>query len=131
MKLKVYIAGSLAVKERVKHLAGALERAGFEVTSQWIDIHTGYDRDPEALQKAAEGDVKDLVSADALIHAYTGVRSTGGGADAELGMALALGKSVLLLGERTNIFHNLPQVGSFQTVEELVNALKNIESVLT
>lgn len=129
--MKIYIAASLAVKDNVRELAAELERAGFTITSKWLDVDTGYNRSHDELEKAARGDYNDLKEADVLLHAFTGIRSTGGGCDTELGMAIAWEKDIVILGERFNIFHWLPQVGVVRDVDELVNCLTNIQVQIT
>lgn len=100
------------------------------MVSSWKDSDTGYNRSDKEITWAALQDVSDLVQADVLVHAYTQVRSTGGGADAELGMALALKKPVVILGQKSNIFHWLPQVGKVQGIPELVKWLNDVKAQL-
>lgn len=120
---RVYLAGSLSVKSRCRGLLERLVREGYEVTSRWILAETGYDRSEAALRAAARMDYEDLGKAEVLVHCFTEVRSSGGGADAELGIALAREMRIIVLGPKTNIFHRLPDVEQVWSFEELKEAL--------
>ena len=58
-------------------------------------------------------DQEDVLAADALV-CFTEPPGDGGsgGRHVELGMALALGRRVIVVGRREHIFHHLPEVGA-------------------
>jgi hypothetical protein len=106
---------------------------GFEVTSRWIDQHNGrleasytlekLNADPDECGLLGEHDVADLVAADTVI-SFTSADGGGkGGRHVEHGLALGLGKRVIVCGPRENIFHTLPHVEHYPNWDRLVAAL--------
>ena len=74
----------------------------------------------------AQEDYDDLCSADCVISFTEEPRTMSnsrGGRHVEHGMAIALGKRVIVVGHRENIFHCLPQVEFFPTWEDAQAAL--------
>lgn len=68
-------------------------------------------------RKFAEDDFEDVVDSDMLI-AFTEQPRSGnsrGGRHVELGIALGMGKPVVIIGPRENVFCWLPQVRHFET----------------
>ena len=68
-------------------------------------------------------DIGEVVTADLLI-IDTQEESCSGGREVEYGMALALGKSVWVVGPERNIFHSVPR-RQFDTWEMAIEELKN------
>lgn len=110
---RVYIAASYPRKSEAQVLHGYLTNAGFHITSRWIDDSTAdgiYDpnltgKDLELQsQAAAQMDWDDIEDADMLV-VITGDTKTRGGRHSEVGIALAQGKPVFLLGPREQVFH--------------------------
>jgi nucleoside 2-deoxyribosyltransferase len=58
----------------------------------------------------AETDIDDIRRADALVAFAEEAAGGGGGRHVELGVALALGKLVIVVGRPEHLFHRLPQV---------------------
>jgi hypothetical protein len=118
--MKVYIAAPWEEQPRGKLLAFALERAGLVVTSRWLEASR------ETLtDEWATNCLHDVAGADVLV-AYnpeTWARTGTGGRHVELGFALALGKLVLVVGARTNIFHHLAGVECLPISDDLVPQL--------
>ena len=102
--MKFYIAASLNAKDEATGLANALRDQGYTVTSRWHDIETGYNRTHRELQESLQMDIDDLEDAAELIH-LSETRSSGGGADGEVGYAVARGMRIHVIGPRKNIFH--------------------------
>jgi hypothetical protein len=110
--------------------AKELEHFGHQVTSRWIrgehEIHEGCDS-AEFNRKFAAEDYVDLRIAHTMI-AFTeepSVKSRGrGGRHVELGLALAWGKRILLVGPRENVFHWRPEIEVFSTWGEAMEAAK-------
>ena len=112
--VKLYLAAPWDDRKNVNALAVELERTpGVNVVSTW---HLPQDVDgSECL--AAEIDLEEVVEADALVLLSTALnggacseRLISGGRHVETGYALALGKQVIVVGERENIFHHLSRV---------------------
>lgn len=92
-----------------------LEAAGHVITSRWLKA-------PDEMSDAfAREDLADVARADLLLAYHPGGwhdKGTGG-RHVEFGYALALGKQVVLLGKRTNIFHHLACVRVIDRLEDL------------
>lgn len=105
-----------------------LRAAGHEVTARWVDgEHQASDDDlasPLTQQFAAE-DRDDVMAAECVIN-FTEAPRTGptrGGRHVEFGLALALGKRVIVVGHRENVFHALPEVEFFPTWPQALQAI--------
>lgn len=92
--------------------------ADAEVTSSWIDIPDdayptysveGINAEPATFAAAAENDVADVLRADCIV-SFTGGGGGRGGRHVEFGIGVATGKRLVIVGERENVFHTLPQV---------------------
>lgn len=119
-RVKVYIAAPYPLRSVAVGMMGILEAHGFVVTSRWLREKD--DDGPVAAQK----DLADIKEADALLALHPeGWHDRGtGGRHVELGYALALGKRIILLGQRTSNFHHLDAIEVTQTIEEAVEWLK-------
>ncbi len=104
--MKIYIAAPYAEREYAIRVMHACEARGIDVTSRWLKMPS------EETDEWARFDLEDVASADWLValnppqYANKGT----GGRHAELGYALALGKSIALIGEKSNIFHYLSHI---------------------
>jgi nucleoside 2-deoxyribosyltransferase len=132
---RVYLAARYARASELFLHAMDLVSAGFVVTSRWIrGDHQASDEqltaDPGLAERFAAEDVEDLRRADIVISFTEEPRSghSRGGRHVEFGMALALGKRVLVVGHRENVFHCLPQVEYFETWEACLDALAGREA---
>src|SRR5436189_6370451 len=101
--LKVYIAAPFPLKHEAVLLKDFIEASGHEVTATWLRIDDMPDTDA-----AARLDLSDVARADVLVALNpSGWESKGsGGRHAELGAAIILDKPVVLMGERSNVFHH-------------------------
>jgi nucleoside 2-deoxyribosyltransferase len=124
--MRVYLAASYRRKPDIAEAAAYLESRGIEVVSSWhreiyapgIDIRT---LATEVNQGIAEKDWEEILESDALI-LWTedpNHQPPRGGRHVEFGIALALGKRLLVLGDRENIFHHLPQVEVLADLSEV------------
>ncbi len=112
---KIYIAAPYELRDAAISLKQILEVCGYEVTAKWlVDI----DQDDDA---TARKDLADVARADVLLllnpEAYR--RSGTGGRHCEFMYAWALGKEVVVLGVRSNIFHHLSNVRVIEQIGEL------------
>jgi len=92
-----------------------LELRGHEITSRWLKAPD------EMNDNYAREDLQDVADAEMLLALHPdGWEDRGtGGRHVEFGYALALGKQVVLVGKRSNIFHHLDCVRVIERVEEL------------
>ena len=106
---KVYIAARYFRRSEMIEKAAELELMGQKVTSRWIkESHEGV---PDS--ECAMNDEADIRHSDVVIFfaesAGLGDRG-GGGRHVEFGMAYALNKKIIVVGDRENLFHSLPGV---------------------
>ena len=124
--MKVYLASRYGDRGVLVEVRGALFRVGVGVTSRWLDGHHGIDAiSNEERGRFAQEDLDDIDAADAFVlwnprhHHRTGR----GGRHVETGHALARRKRVILVGERENVFHYLPQVEVVKDFPSLMGLL--------
>ena len=108
--MKVYLASRYSDRLTMIAWRETLRRLGAEVTSRWINGGHEIERDAqgdEDRRRFAEEDMEDVRAADVVIvHSPREFFRTGrGGRHVEFGYALALGKRIILVGERENVFH--------------------------
>lgn len=123
--LKVYIAAPFPIRDRAVSVMHVLELKGIEVTSRWLKA-------PDTMtDEHARKDLDDVAAADVLLALNPdGWEERGtGGRHVELGYALALGKPVLLVGERSNIFHHLACVTQIDEIADFTKHLKRLAEV--
>jgi hypothetical protein len=129
--LKIYLAARYSRNPEMRSVRDLLVAAGHEVTSRWIDNHGGeleesltperLAAEPEFCGRFANVDVEDLRAAEMCI-SFTGAGGKGG-RHVEFGMAQALGKRLVLIGPRENVFHCLPGVSVVSDIEALIGFL--------
>lgn len=121
MKLRFYLAARFSRQMELRGYAAQLRALGHSITSRWVD---GDDERPyEQMtgadnRRCAEVDVIDVMACDCVIlfSDPIGVPSTSrGGRHVEMGIGLALGKNISIVGERENVFHWLDNVKVFPT----------------
>ena len=115
--LKIYLSGPFAWRELIAHHAAELERAGYKITSRWLEqdhgtpealaIEAAVDSMPPEAAYFADLDYEDVYEADVLI-AFTappGLGPSRGGRHVEFGLAMAWYKRLIIVGPRENVFH--------------------------
>jgi nucleoside 2-deoxyribosyltransferase len=121
---KVYIAARYARRDELKDFARELQDAGASIACRWLYADGGALLDDDLSPQSRAGklaaiDFEDVQSADICL-AFTepGENPSGrGGRHTELGIALALGRRVILIGPREHVFHCLPQIEHYETWE--------------
>lgn len=126
----VYLAGQYARRDELRVYGYDLLARNIFVTASWLweELplqHKLSEFDTEWLTRAAAKDVADIERADTMIFfAETPENQPQrGGRHVEFGLALALGKKIVVVGGRENIFHYVPGVQHFTTFEELMESL--------
>ena len=116
--MRIYLAARYSRMEELRGYAAELVDAGHVITARWILGGNGIPEtavDMESQRFALE-DYRDLQAADTVI-SWTEpprVESTArGGRHVEFGLALAMGKRLLVVGPRENLFHTMPNVRQF------------------
>lgn len=101
----------------LRNVAEPLIAAGHEVTSRWLSYNDNNDRlldttdlacNPSAGCAPAMISLEDINRASVVV-IFTDKLSTTGGYHVELGYALGLRKTIVVVGPRLNVFHSLPQ----------------------
>ncbi len=122
--MKIYLASRYSRMKEMQTYKALLEEHGHEVTAQWVD---GAEETLGARAEGAIMDFNDVARADILLQ-FTdpyGSSHTGGGRHCEFGIAAALDKLLFIVGDREQIFHHLPQVQQFETLNGVIAFLKN------
>lgn len=106
---QVYIAAPWQMKQYAAKLADALADLGYLITSTWFNSALVEDETDDAI---ARTDLRQIDACDTLIfinpHAWA-TKGTGG-RHFETGYAYKSGKRIVLVGARTNCFHNLSEI---------------------
>ena len=131
--INIYVAAPWAEKEYAKAVADQLKAAGFGIASRWLyfekDAGNGLEIDEATLCQEALNDIEDVIGCDAFLLLNTQKRGeeTSGKA-VETGIAIATLKPIVIIGERTNVFHylNMPR---FATVEEAIVWMNSLVAV--
>jgi hypothetical protein len=118
--VRIYLAARFDRSAEMREVAARLARAGHFVTSRWIH---GRQSGPDLV--SATEDVEDLASADCLVSfteqpTRSAPWAARGGRHVEFGVALASRLRLCVVGPRENIFHHLPKVEVYATVDELL-----------
>ena len=128
-----YIAAPWDMKAEAKRIAKWFVADGWNNTARWLEL--GDDLDSTHYKAEAVNDVVDVANSDVLILLNSQKRGeeTSGKA-VEMGMAIAWGLPVIVIGEWSNVFHFLPGVKMVKTIEEAVavanEAYKELMSVV-
>jgi hypothetical protein len=120
----VYFAARYSRRDELNGYRAELDALGIEVTSRWLATEPRERSQYSAADWRELGllDQEDVLAADTLV-CFTEPDGEGGngGRHVELGMALALGRRVIVVGRREHIFHHLPEV---EVVESWPEALR-------
>ena len=124
--MKIYLAARYSRLKELNLYAADLRDLGHTVDCRWLlGAHQAHDGaleidaiqgdTPLIARLFAEDDVSDLKAADMIVSFTEAPRSNNsrGGRHVEFGMALALGKKMVVVGPRENVFHTLPAVRQF------------------
>lgn len=117
-----YIAAPYIHRGQVQEHIAKIHAAGWKTNSRWAEE----DDISECLKSRAMRDVEDVISADGLIYVNSALSE---GKATELGIAIALLKPILIVGEQlyperpnNNIFLNL-SIPAFPTIEQMLEWL--------
>jgi nucleoside 2-deoxyribosyltransferase len=122
--MRVYLSARFERQNEMQRYSEQLRTEGIEVVSAWHELDSpssdgfsGIARERRAW--LAMMDVQQLVGSNVLV-SFSDADSLDprGGKHVETGIALALGKRLLLVGSAENIFHSLPDVEQFPSWSE-------------
>ena len=120
--MKIYVA--CHERELAHSTAEVLSASGHEITSRWhnkafhpMDFHSEVER-----EQIAQEDFDDISAADSLV-LIAGPEKYSGGKFVEAGIALGMGKRVLVIGRRENMLLWLPQVVAVSAARDAARTL--------
>jgi nucleoside 2-deoxyribosyltransferase len=119
-----YLAAKYAYRTRAQMVAHHITKAGHQVCATWlIDLHDGTSQEAQASYAAL--DLRDIEQADTLVLLQFPCADPepSTGRHIEYGYALAKGKAIILVGPRTSVFHWLPFVQHFSTLDAFLDSL--------
>ncbi len=131
----VYLSAQFEDAPVLREARVRLVALGCTVTSRWLDAATavpataqsGHAGAGERLSAIAAQDLEDIREADAVV-VYNPPEACAigrGGRHVETGFALALGKPIVVVGARGNVFHWLPAIALVSDWTELEGWLEN------
>lgn len=132
MILKIYIAARFSRRPEAHALAKLLQSRGHEITSRWVKPDSDHVTPTGLSEQAADAerqrfaveDLEDVQACDWCISLMEEPRSNGrGGRHVEFGYALGLGKLMAIIGPRETVFHHLPNVWSYETLNQFIGDL--------
>jgi hypothetical protein len=122
--LKVYMAARFSRRDELREYVPFLVNLGIDVTSRWLHEVGPLDgkmsnHTARFLGDTALVDYEDIERADAILLFSEDplVGFVRGGRHVEFGIALGLGKNVYVIGPKENIFHYMPGVEHFASLE--------------
>lgn len=136
--MKFYIAARFSRRPECNALAHQLTALGHEITSRWVKpdsshvLPTGLSAQAADAERErfAREDVADVMAANAMVSLMEEPRSNSrGGRHVEFGMGYANGCLMYIIGPRETVFHHLPFVHHFDSVEAFLADLNVHEGV--
>lgn len=120
--MRLYLAAPWSQRDQARIMSQKLMEAGHIVTATWFNQEPT--DDPAMLREFALRDIEELFSANMLILINSQKRGeeTSGKA-VETGLAIATLKGIIIVGERSNIFHYL----NMPIVDSIEEALKELQ----
>ena len=133
--MHVYIASRYSRFPEMQVNAEILQEEGHIITSRWIwgghEMQDGEDRHAyeRRNEEFAIEDIEDLMKADIVLSFTEDLnvktdRPSKGGRHVEFGMGVALNKRMVVIGPREHVFHWLPNVEHYGSVNEFLDVLK-------
>lgn len=122
--MRIYLTARFGRRDEMRQHRETLKAIGHEVTSRWLD-----EADCVPPRQAAMVDVDDLIQSECVI-VFTETSEAGyttGGRHVELGFAIATTLPILMVGPRENVFCHLDCVNNFETMQQAVEFLSNLE----
>lgn len=122
--MKIFVAGKVGHEKSAREVMSILSQAGHEISFDWTTIPhlKPYDENREASRRAALLESQGLLESDALVLL---AHDKGVGMYVELGMAIASGKPIYVVGSQNSrtMFLYHPLVRRVNSVSSLLNLL--------
>lgn len=129
MMAAIYLAARFSRRHECHAIAKRLMSVGHTITSRWVMPEADHVIPVGQSEQAADAERRRFAEEDCFdVHACTWMISlmqeprdnSRGGRHIEFGMALGLGKKLTIIGPRETVFHHLPQVEHFDTVDDFL-----------
>jgi len=129
--MKIYIAARFSRRPECNALAHKLIAKGHIITSRWVKpdsdhvAPTGLSKQAadKERQRFALEDLEDVLACDGMVSLMEEPRNNSrGGRHVEFGIAVGLEKALFIIGPRETVFHHLPSVKHFDTLEDFSEA---------
>jgi nucleoside 2-deoxyribosyltransferase len=128
--LRIYTAAAWSKRDTIKNIAAELEKLGVTITAHWLNepIPPKGAKPEKWRRETALVDIEDIKAADILVRfsdAENMEKPTlpsnlvSGARMFEFGFAWALGKPIVVVGGRQNVFDYLPNVVHVKDVKAL------------
>lgn len=128
--MRIYLAGRFSRRDEFISYIPLLEADGHTNGSRWLTEETDSTQRAVTDQQRenwAVMEMQDIAKCHVLI-AFTEEPGVEGGArggrHVEFGAAIAMEKPVVIVGPRENLFHYLPGIPQFDTIQKALNALR-------
>jgi hypothetical protein len=115
--MRLYLAAAYKHKLKLREYAVQAERCGIHVGAEWLKESAAPDSElsdstPEQLTQDAQQDWWDISACDVFVFFAEPFdkQPNRGGRHVEFGIAAALGKKIVVIGEPENVFHYLPGI---------------------
>jgi hypothetical protein len=122
--MRIYVAAPWIRRADAKDVALRLKDDGHFVQSIWHDQHQDTD-DPMTLAREAQVDFVGVISSDIVL--VLNLEKSEGKA-VEQGVAIGFEIPIMVVGERSNIFHYLPVVTLVPTVDAALAELRQLDA---
>lgn len=111
--MKIYVAGKKL--DRARAVMNVLRKHGYEITYDWANLYS--EENPK--EKAVE-EREAVRNADLLVYLWESDQES---ARYEAGMAMGLGKPIIVSGEHDAFFFNLPNVSCVDSDDKIISAI--------
>lgn len=109
--MKVFVAGSINNINSIKDLMKSIKSNGHSIVHDWTDQF-----DERRKQEFCLKDIGGIKESDVLIACMENCRTLCRGTLIEIGIALALNKKIIVIGEIDSIYMSHPNVKMFPTM---------------
>lgn len=125
--MNIYIAARFSRRHEANELANYLKGFGYEICSRWVLPDSDHIKPAGISEQAADKerqrfaleDVEDVIACDWMISLMEKPRNDGrGGRHVEFGIAIGLNKALTIIGPKETVFHHLPGVEHFDSVDD-------------
>lgn len=129
----VYLAARYSRRNELREYAKRLNDKGVLVTSRWLNERKALDTQmsditPQFSRKTALIDLADINAADAIVFFAEDplIGTPRGGRHVEFGYGLAKGKRLYVIGPKENVFHFIPGIKHYKSLEAFFEELNGI-----